>query len=169
MFSILKRPNNFRKLQLLILPIVVFCVYPAIAGTFTEDSLQIASYYEKVQSGDSAGARDWLFVLSENPDDELARKANFLLAKNAYDAGDFDGVLEAIALGVPELLNDWGMYLRALAYLEMGRPTDAASSLWQLAMDSTSSLAEEGLWRLAELVLEKGYIDSTICYPLRSW
>ena len=134
----------------------------AFAGTWTEDSLQIASYYEKVQSGDSAGARDWLFALSENPDDELARKANFLLAKTAFDADDFDGVLEAIALGVPELLNDWGMYLKALAYLEVGRPADAATTLGRLAADSTSSLAEEGLWRLATLALEKGYIDSTI-------
>ncbi len=147
---------------MLFLLIFVLCVYPAVAGTFTEDSLQIAAYYEKVQSGDSAGARDWLFALSENPDDELARKANFLLAKTAFDADDFDGALEAIALGVPELLNDWGAYLKALAYLEVGRPADAATTLGRLAADSTSSLAEEGLWRLAALALEKGYIDSTI-------
>ncbi|MBU1937319.1 tetratricopeptide repeat protein, partial [bacterium] len=121
-----KKPNISQIFRLVLLLCFIFCVHPAIAGTFTEDSLQIAAYYEKVQSGDSAGARDWLFVLSNNPDDELARKANFLLAKTTFDAGDFDGALEAIALGVPELLNDWGTYLKALAYLEVGRPTDAA-------------------------------------------
>ena len=160
MFS--KRLNISGKFRLLFLLIFALHVYPAVAGTFTEDSLQIASYYEKVQSGDSAGARDWLFVLSENPDDELARKANFLLAVTAFDEDDFDGVLEAIALGVPELLDDWGTYLKALAYLEVGRTSDAATSFWSLAGDSASLLAEEGLWRLAALALEKGYVDSTI-------
>ncbi len=161
-FLISKKLNISRIFRLVLLLCFVFCVHPAIAGTFTEDSLQIAAYYEKVQSGDSAGARDWLFVLSNNPDDELARKANFLLAKTTFDAGDFDGALEAIALGVPELLNDWGTYLKALAYLEVGRPTDAAESFWDISEDTTSSLAEEGLWRLSALTLEKGYIDSTI-------
>lgn len=152
----------YRQIQLLILTLLCFVARSVFAGTFAEDSLHIAAFYQKVESGDSAGARALLFALSENPDDELARKANFLLAKTAFDAGDFDAVHEAAALGIPEALSDWGAYLQAMAYLEVGRSTDAARCLARLAADPISVLAEEGLWRLASLALEKGYIDSTI-------
>lgn len=142
--------------------ILCFFACSVFAETFAEDSLHIAAFYEKVESGDSTGAQELLLTLSENPDDELARKANFLLAKMAFETDDFNGVHEAIALGIPESLSDWGGYLQAMAFLEGERPADAAASLAQLASDSGSVLAEEGLWRLATLALEKGYIDSTI-------
>ncbi|MFH1011572.1 MAG: hypothetical protein V1784_10110, partial [bacterium] len=132
------------------------------AGTFTEDSLHIAAYCEKMETGDTANARAFLLTLSENLDDELARKANFLLAKMALDAGDFEGVHEAITLGVPEVLNDWATYWEALAFQKADRPMDAAISFACLATDSVSILAEEALWRLATLTLERGHIDSTI-------
>jgi len=132
------------------------------AGTFHEDSLYLAAYWERVGAGDSANARAVLLALSENPDDELARKANFLMAKMAFNAGDFDGVHEAIALGIPELLGDWATYLQARAYQESNRSTDAAECFARLASDSVSILAEEAQWSLASLTLEKGLIDSTI-------
>lgn len=151
-----------RKIFPLFLIVSCLLAHSVSGGTFAEDSLHIAAFYEKVNSGDSAGAHQWLLTLSENPDDELARKANFLLAKTAFDVGDFDGVLEALALGIPKPLYDWGMYLHALAYLEIGRTTNAAENFSRLASDTTSALAEEGLWRLSSLAFEKGYIDSTI-------
>jgi len=131
-------------------------------GTFREDSLYLAAFWERVSTGDSASARTVLLALSENPVDELARKANFLLAKMAFDAGDFDGVHEAIALGIPEPLGDWATYLQARAYQESNRTTDAAECFARLASDSVSILTEEALWSLASLILDKGLIDSTI-------
>jgi TolA-binding protein len=156
------KPRIRREIHLPFLIVLCFLVRPVLAGTFAEDSLHIAAFYQKVESGDSAGARALLSALSENPDDELARKANFLLAKRAFDAGGLDGVHEAVALGIPDVLSDWGAYLQALAYLEVGRSADAGESLADLASDPVSVLAEESLWRLADLVFEKGYIDSTI-------
>jgi soluble lytic murein transglycosylase len=131
-------------------------------GTFREDSLRLAAYWEKVATGDSTGARAVLLALSEDPDDELARKANFILAKAALDAHDFDGTLEAIALGTPELLKDWATYFQARTYQMSDRPSDAADCFARLASDTVSILAEESMWNLANLILDKGLIDSTI-------
>lgn len=132
------------------------------AGTFHEDSLYLAAFWERVGAGDTANARTVLLALSENPDDELARKANFLMAEMAFNTGDFDGVHEAIALGIPEPLKDWATYFQARAYQETNRSTDAAECFARLASDSVSILAEEALWNMASLTLEKGLIDSTI-------
>jgi soluble lytic murein transglycosylase len=132
------------------------------AGTLAEDSLYIAAFHDKIESGDSAGARALLVSLSENPDDELARKANFLLAKMALDATDYVGVHEAIALGTPEALSDWATYFDALAYEQSDQPAGAATRFACLAADSVSILAQEALWHLATLALDKGYVDSTI-------
>ncbi len=141
----------------------IFCwVSLTQAGTFREDSLYLAAFWEKVSIGDSASARSMLIALSENPDDELARKANFLLAKMALDSRDFDGVHEAIALGISEPLGDWATYLQARAYQERNRTSDAAECFARLASDSVSILTEEALWNLASLILDKGLIDSTI-------
>jgi len=153
-------PKYSVPITLLTLPCIF--VSSLCAGTLAEDSLHIAAYHEKMETGDTAAARAVLRTLSENPDDELARKANFLLAKMALDAGDFEGVHEAIALGVPETLGDWATYWEALAFQKADRSTEAAVSFACLAADSFSILAEEALWHLAALTLEKGFIDSTI-------
>jgi soluble lytic murein transglycosylase len=128
------------------------------AATLHEDSARFASFWAKLETGDTAGAREYLLNLGGEGKERTGALAGFLLAWQAYLTGDWGDVPPLLDSALPPELADYALWLKADALDHAGQSA-VADGLWTvLAQDTTSVLWGDAEAHVAGRVVQAGQL-----------
>jgi soluble lytic murein transglycosylase len=127
-------------------------------STLHEDSARFASCWAKLEMGDTAGARECLLSLGGEGKERTGAMAGFLLARQAYQTGDWGDVPPLLDVALPSELADYALWLKADA-LDRAGQTASSDSLWAvLAQDTNSVLWGQAAAHVAERAVQAGHL-----------
>ena len=133
---------------------------------YTEDALLRSAeiYYTINKMQQALDAYTALILKAEKSENKLKAKTGVLrsnVALNRYD----DIIITATNILRDEKINNEllneAMYQRAISYVTLGRPDEAASDLTELAKDTRTAYGAEAKYLLAEEAFKKGQNDDS--------